>query len=228
MSASATTRRSLARGLTLAALGVSTGCLIAAAWAYPGGSWADPQAAGFDLFANYWCDLIGGTAGNGESNAGSALLARTGLSALGIAQFTFWPLAARSVLHPRGSRALVAAGCLVGALTVIAGLTPSDEFPLLHGRAAFAGGALGISCILVRTFVTWRADSRLARFLVVGFLVNAALNMTLWAWAAWFGGPQGHLAPAAQKLASVFFLAWAVSVVLSRPRSRDDSPAGLP
>ena len=41
---------------------------IIAAWLYPGGSKVDPQASGFSVLHNYWCDLFDVVAYNGSAN----------------------------------------------------------------------------------------------------------------------------------------------------------------
>ena len=43
---------------------------VVAARLYPGGSTADPNEAGFNVFTNYWCDLLGNHAKNGQLNPG--------------------------------------------------------------------------------------------------------------------------------------------------------------
>ena len=43
---------------------------VVAAWYYPGGSNADSSATGFNLSTNYWCDLLGRYAKNGQLNPG--------------------------------------------------------------------------------------------------------------------------------------------------------------
>lgn len=43
---------------------------IVAAYLYPGGSNAHKNESGFNLFTNYWCDLLGSHAKNGKLNLG--------------------------------------------------------------------------------------------------------------------------------------------------------------
>ena len=50
--------------------------LVAAALAYPGGSWDDHAATRFHWLWNYWCDLIREQAWNGAPNGTARLLAQ--------------------------------------------------------------------------------------------------------------------------------------------------------
>lgn len=60
-----------------------------AAQYYPGGSNFDPSQKGFDLFNNYWCELLGRNAKNGQPNEARPI-GMTGMVILSITLSNFW------------------------------------------------------------------------------------------------------------------------------------------
>jgi len=64
---------------------------IVAAFFYPGGSQADKHSVGFSLVNNYWCNLLGENAQNGQPNSAKPV-AMMGLFVLCITLSLFWIL----------------------------------------------------------------------------------------------------------------------------------------
>ncbi len=73
---------------------------------YPGGSNADHAAAGFNWLTNYWCDLTGETAKNGQPNP-AAPVATTGMMVLCVSLAVFWLTLPRLFSQPRRQRILM-------------------------------------------------------------------------------------------------------------------------
>jgi hypothetical protein len=68
--------------------------LLVAIARYPGGSYADPHAHGFDFVHNFVCDLLASTAQDGAANPG-APCALAGMLAAFAALPPFWLLQPR-------------------------------------------------------------------------------------------------------------------------------------
>ena len=62
---------------------------ILAALNYPGGSTTDPSATGFNIVTNYWCDLLGSRAKNGQPNPAKPI-AVAAMVALCLTLAYFW------------------------------------------------------------------------------------------------------------------------------------------
>lgn len=62
---------------------------VVAALLYPGGSYTDKTAKGFSVLHNYWCDLLGDHAKNGQYNPGWRI-AMWAMAVLCISLAVFW------------------------------------------------------------------------------------------------------------------------------------------
>ena len=199
----------LAALVTLAALALFVGALLAASASYPGGSWTVPEARGFSLARTFWCDLLRSRAINGADNATGKWLASLAFAALGVGLLPYWWVAA-SVLA-EGRRRLVSrvgtasAACLAG-MTVL----PSDRFALAHGVVALAGGFLGMwaAASSVAARVAGERPCSARRSAGALALACAAANAILYVHVAYLKGAETVAQPIVQKLATLFLLTW--------------------
>ncbi len=79
---------------------------LIAACLYPGGSNTDKTAPGFQVLHNYWCDLLGPVAKNGEHNPGW-LVAMWAMGVLCIALAVFWWIVPRLFERSRRFKILI-------------------------------------------------------------------------------------------------------------------------
>ncbi|MBO0938524.1 hypothetical protein J2I47_18375 [Fibrella sp. HMF5335] len=73
---------------------------------YPGGSNAHPTAVGFNWLTNYWCDLTGEIAKNGQANP-AAPVATVAMLVLCVSLAVFWLTLPRLFTQPRQLRTLM-------------------------------------------------------------------------------------------------------------------------
>lgn len=197
----------------LIAFGLLLSC---AALSYPGGSFAQPQAADFSFWHNFWCDLLSTHAPNGAPNVLGSTLARLAFACFAYALFRFWPMvAAHTHAAPlaRGSERLGRFGAC--ALLAVA-LVPSSHSELVHGVAvvASAGASAGAALLLVRPL--WRGGERTSAWL--GLLTVALALLCLAQYVR--QGLGGHAATwlaGMQKITTIGLLALMVHV-LARER----------
>lgn len=118
---------------------------VVAAWQYPGGSNADPNEPGFDLLTNYWCDLLGSYAKNGQLNLGQPF-AMTAMVILCVTLAYFF-FATPNLLgySKRTQRLLQAAG-------VLSMLVAPFIFTVYHDAVINIAGTFGVLAML-GTFV---------------------------------------------------------------------------
>jgi hypothetical protein len=160
---------------------VSVLLLVLAMARYPGGTQVNRTTHGYDLFRNYFCDLIQPLGQNGTPNP-SAAVARVGMVVCGLALGLLW------LLLPR----LFAAGSSLGRPVRVAGVASSLALPgvaftpsQLGGHAhtlaiAVAGGPalVALACGTVGLLTEWRRIPRLAALtltLLVGATATGAL-----------------------------------------------------
>jgi hypothetical protein len=205
-----------ARVAVWVALGAFVIAMTAACLYYPGGSWTLPNAEGFSLLRNFWCDLLRARAINGGDNALGKQLAITAFAALGLGLWPFWWVAAAPLQRSRG-RLVWRVGALSAAALLAMALLPSDRFPLAHGVVALAGGALGMaataSCIVTRLPGEARLSLRRGCGLVA--LTSALAHAGLYVHVAYLHGPESFVHPAVQKLATASLVLWMLASVAS-------------
>jgi hypothetical protein len=200
--------------LTLVALGIFVVAMLAAMLRYPGGSWTAPQASGFSLVRNFWCDLLRSQAINGADNGSSKLLASLAFGALGVGLWPYWWVAASVLPGPR-ARFVSRLGTISAACVAAMTLLPSDRFAIAHGAVALAGGFIGMwaaaSSVAVRAAdeprFAWRRSAGLLA------LLFAAGNALLYVHVAYLKGPETVAQPIVQKLATLFLLTWMFATV---------------
>ncbi len=198
--------------LSLAALSVFCVAIVAGALAYPGGSWLHPQAVGFSLVENFWCDLMREPAHNGSPNRVAPWLGILGFAALGVALAPFW-LEVSRLLPPRRASFVRVAGVVSAVATSLVALFPSDRFPRLHPPLVLTAGILGFICGLAcgAFAISRRREQPLFAAASAGLLAAASLNLALYVRAVYFHAAETPLLPFAQKLATLGLLLWMVA-----------------
>jgi hypothetical protein len=193
--------------LSASALGFAF-CLGWAAFLYPGGTWCEPQKAGYDVVRSFFCDLLHTRGLNGAPNPG-APLARAGLLLAGVAFIPFWlgtpralGLGARRALVIRGLGGSSALLCLAVALT------PSDSWPTLHQIAVLSASTTGVVAALLAVSAPAARRGRWLRRLGWAALGTAALDAGLYAEQVFFPKPCATLLPALQKLSALWVVVW--------------------
>ena len=200
--------------VTLAALGLFILAMLAAMASYPGGSWTAPEASGFSLARNFWCDLLRSQAINGADNATGKRLASLAFAALGVALWPYWWVAA-SALPPARRRLVSYLGTASAACLAAMTLLPSDRFALAHGVVALGGGFLGMWAAAASVAVRVPGERRFAARRSAGALalLFAAANAVLYVHVAYLKGPETVAQPIAQKLATLFLLTWMFATI---------------
>ncbi len=214
-------------GLALFAL-----LITRAASCYAGGSWSHPRAAGFDLWRNFWCDLLRSTSIGGAPNEPCQPWAIAAFALLGLTLAPHWWLSSTLLARGRGlHRALGAISALALALMVV---MPSDRLPRLHSTVALSGGALGMGCALWSVAAVAPGESPRSRRRLFGLgALGAALGNAL-IYAGVLAGAlrDGPYHPSVQKLATALLMAWmaetARSAVALQRRSGSARRQALP
>ena len=91
--------------MPLLGIGLFVGLYGWATVLYPGGSTADHTTVGFNWLTNYWCDLTGETAKNGQPNPASPV-ATVAMIVLCVSLAAFWFTLPRLFSQPRQLQAL--------------------------------------------------------------------------------------------------------------------------
>lgn len=206
--------RAVAALATCIALGVFSAALVGGIASYPGGSWTQPNASGFSLARNFWCDLLRSQGINGADNAAAKLWATIAFGALGLALWPYWWVAA-SVLTGRPRQLVARLGTVSAACLAAMTIFPSDSDRIVHGVVALSGALLGM--LAAATSVSVRAPGE-ARFSLrrssgVTVLALAACNALLYVHVAYLGGAETIAQPIVQKLATLALLGWMFSTV---------------
>lgn len=204
----------LPAAFTLLALLTFVVAMTLAVAVYPGGSWTERGGEGFSLVRNFWCDLLRSRAINGADNAAAKVLASVAFAALGVGLWPYWWLAAR-VLPGARRAAVVRMGMLSAASLGAMALLPSDDYPVLHGVVALAGGLLGMAsaAVCVATRLPGEPRASLRRVSGVSALGLACFNAALYVHVAFGRGEETVAQPLVQKLATAALLAWMLSTV---------------
>lgn len=205
----------LARGLSLLLLTAFVVMLVAAALAYPGGSWDDPAATRFHWLWNYWCDLIREQAWNGAPNGTARMLAQASFIALALSLASYWHGVAPLLCERRLARTVVAAGWVTTLGVVLVALLPHDEFTRWHALGTVTAGGFGLlstalllwGSVSIGPLVCWRHVWGAA--LVLGALVNLFAYVD----AAFLRPRDGPLLPCVQKAATPLLVLWMVATL---------------
>ncbi len=154
----------IAGAFSLACLCVCLVMLLLSSLAYPGGSWADKDAEGFEPLVNYWCDLMRTEAVNGLPNATSATLAKIAFGALAASLSVYWWVAASLLTSSRLARWGIASGALASVCVALIVVLPYDTQRWSHVVTTLSAGGFGFVatvCIMVGslrsgTIARWR------------------------------------------------------------------------
>lgn len=198
-------RRSLA---LVTILGVSLFCLLysIAALNYPGGSNADITAPGFNIDTNYWCDLLGKQAKNGQLNPAQPV-AFSAMVLLCLTLAYFWYVTPILFRFPKTTRKFFQ----------IAGVTSMVVAPFIfttyHDTIINAAGVLGVMAMLGTLLGLYRNQFFLLFGYGIGCLVLCGINNYVYHTRHWIE----HL-PIIQKITFLLFLLWfsLVSLTLRR------------
>ncbi len=184
---------------------------------YPGGTAFAPAHTGYDFWRNFWCDALRNPALNGAANQRGARLAGIALWTLGAGLLPFWRVAAHVSAPARASglRAAIALGGIAGMAGLMGiVLLPSDRFPQAHGMLVTAAGPSGLlaAALAVGAGAAYRRVPAVLTLLGVTTLLLAAANLVQYSRQFWLQAPSSELLPLIQKLGSLSFLAWVVSI----------------
>ncbi|MBL8953780.1 MAG: hypothetical protein JNK82_23595 [Myxococcaceae bacterium] len=151
----------------------------AAAVAYPGGTWEEPQRSGHSFFFNYYCDLMRPTALNGQPNPVGSQLAELGqlVLALSFGPF-FWVAPALFDGRPKLTAAVRALGLVACVAGVGVVLMPSWRFgQTVHGIMLLLCGFPAVAALVCVMVGTWQVPTlrALAAALVVTMLATIGI-----------------------------------------------------
>ena len=199
----------------------SVALLLAAMWAYPGGSSSQPAMPGFDLWHNYFCDLIRPVAHNGVANNTGAMFGTAGMIVSALAMVPLWLLLPRLLASSSLARLCRVSGLV--AATAIPGVacTPSSGSSVAHTFAICVAGLPGFIALIaaaVGILASRRQHPRLAA-LTGALLASAGVTGALWLTTFVAPWPDRWPLPTAQKIAWVFLVAWAVAGSLTAARA---------
>jgi hypothetical protein len=195
----------IVRGLLLAFCGL----IGVAALRYPGGTWIDRQARGFDWVDNYWCDLLHSPALNGQAS-GAPPFAIAGMTAMAVALAVFWWSVRTSFVRGSGAYAWVPPlGVLSSVGLGVLTLLPSNLWPLLHKATVLLAGPLGLAA-LVLALRQWarQKDRADALWLGVLLLLLVAADLVLYAHAILTHTEGWRGTPLLQKGATLVLVLW--------------------
>jgi len=207
-------------GATCGALLVFALAMTAAAALYPGGSWTEPEANGFSVARNFWCDLLRSRAINGADNTLGKRLASLAFASLGLGLWPYWWVAGAVFEGRRRNVVLGLGGASAAALTALTQL-PSDRFPISHGVVALAGALFGMLAAGVSVAGRSADEPRFGFRRVTGLwtLIGAGLNALLYVYVAYLGGAETVAQPVVQKLATLGLVCWMLATAFAARNS---------
>lgn len=169
---------------------------ITATLYYPGGSTIDSTRAGFDWLHNYWCDLTGQLAKNGEVNPARPV-ALTAIVVLCSALGVFWQIVPRLFIkNKRFTKIIRYAGILSMAITVFI-------FTDFHDTVINVAGIFFVVAVL-GTFIGLYNNNLLKLFSYGIF----CLILILANYGIYETGFLLSILPVAQKVAFIVFIGW--------------------
>ncbi|MEQ1746111.1 MAG: hypothetical protein ABMA02_11835 [Saprospiraceae bacterium] len=189
--------------LGVAVFVVLFGC---AASLYPGGNQTNPHAPGFDWLHNYWCDLLGPVADNGQLNPARPV-AMLAMIVLGVALAFFWYRLAGFLAGSRSRRVAVRVSGIVSMTTACLLFTPWHDIALV-----VSGSAVLVALAATLIFLRQNHQKQLLRLGLACMLFFVANNAIYWTKTglAWL--------PILQKVTICVFLYWIarISLLLKR------------
>jgi hypothetical protein len=198
--------------------------MVIAAVRYPGGTWCDPRAPGYQLLESFFCDVLHERGLNGSPNPG-APWARAALVSIGLGFAPFWwSIPWTMGLTPRRGSLVRVLGVASALASVAVALAPSDRMPWLHQIAVLTASGAGVAAaVLASTSRTRGHGSRALRLVAWGALLTAALDAGLYLVQVLEPQPCGIALPALQKLAAAFILTWMLGNALILLRAQPAS-----
>lgn len=204
--------RSLGAAL-LTSLALFLALYAAAIALYPGGTWFDRQAPGYDLLRNFVCDLTQPIALDGRPNRAGSLFGKASMLALD-AGLSLNFLGALRLGHPtpRMARAIRVAAALSFLGIAAVPLLPSLEVGVLHSIAVLVGSGAGLLAGGFSIAVLARSPYRRIARLGMAMFAAAFVDAGIYAWSAFVSGTTPLALPVLQRLALVLMVAWLASI----------------
>ena len=120
---------------------------VVAAFEYPGGSNADTSQKGFNIFSNYWCDLLNYDAKNGDYNT-SRPVALAAMILLSVSLALFWYFLPLFIYTAREHQKIIQFSGVFSAVTALFVFTKYHDVVIdvagLFGAVAFLGAFIGL------------------------------------------------------------------------------------
>ncbi len=181
--------------------------------AYPGGTDWDRAARGHDFWLNYICDLMRGTALNGQPNPVGSVLAQASAVALALGLLPLWWLLAH--LLPSRARLGTAVRWLgsvavVGLVAVV--LMPSDRFGAWHAVAIALTGPPGLLAAVLAVAGLAREERapRIAAGIGAALVLTSAVDLVLY--FVYLSTIAPVVVAVLEKAALVLLVAWMAAV----------------
>lgn len=185
--------------------------LSVAAALYPGGNAFVDDDRGFDLWRNFWTDLMRPVALGGQPNVVGSRLAIAGALAFAASLLLFWWAAPDAFRARTWLRRCVRVLAVLTAATLVGvppGLLGVPHEPAIFLAAIFGGGA---SCATLVGFAGAPDLPRVIVALGAAALASTLIGLGLFARDVMAGEPLSIATPVMQKVATVFIVAWVLS-----------------
>lgn len=180
---------------------------IIAAFLYPGGSQADKNAAGFSLVNNYWCNLLGENAINGQPNSAKPV-AMTGMFVLCITLSLFWILFSKHANISKKLKLIIPVAGLLSMSTAFLLFTGLDHDSITNLASAF-GLVATIGTIVGLYQVKW---FKLFAFGLLNILLVVLNNYV------YYSKEMIVYLPVIQKISFAVFLIWICCICIKAYR----------
>mgnify|MGYP001198523112 CR=1 FL=1 len=179
---------------------------------YPGGTWFDRRAPGYDLLRNFVCDLTQPIALDGRPNAVGSVFGKASILAID-AGLSLNFLGALRLGRPTPLLARVVRFASALSFLGIAAvpLLPSLVFGHLHTVAVLIGAAAGLFAGGFCVAVLARSPYRRIGFMGMAMFAVAFLDAGIYAWSVSAGTTPLAL-PVLQRLALVLIVVWMTAV----------------
>jgi hypothetical protein len=209
----------IASALVLAGLGAFLTLQIAAAVAYPGGSFCDEGATHYHFWGNFVCDVMQPHTQAGVDNTRAARLGTASFVAIAAAFIPFWWLVGRLVGGAAGWVVRVL-GTLSALGTLVVPGVPSARWPLPHVAAVFTASVPALAAAVVGAVSLLRARRFVPGLLGAVTLVVGAVDAAGYGRAALHGTRCTPWLAPVQKVAALALLAWMASVAVLAARGQ--------
>ncbi|MCC6603709.1 MAG: hypothetical protein IT327_10885 [Anaerolineae bacterium] len=184
--------------LVMWACGLFIALTLVAMFFYPGGTWTDPQLAGYRFFQNFFSDLGMWTTPGGRPNPISAVLFFIALTSAGLGLILLFLTLPRFFAHQRLSRYASWLGLTIGVWSGISfigiAFTPADIFLDAHVNFVYSAFLSLPVAIFIFAIIIWRHETLPNRYAAVLFGFTVCLVAYLW---LLFLGPSGQAAQGA-------------------------------